>query len=402
MNQEKIGKFIAECRKEKGLTQEALAEKLNITKNAVSKWERGLSFPDVSLFKKICKELDISLEELINGEKDNSDKAKEKAMVSVLKEKNKVKKKAGLILAILSIIFLAIILGLVYYHFNLQINLVSGYDYLYEDAIKYMKKDDFANDKDAGENDFNVFYSYYGFGIEEKGDYKYAYMWIYSSSYFIEGSETLTLGSAKSLPCKATFKDDKLVNIEYPKDGTYYEPSIKKIFPKVIAEQILNFDKSKNINKLYKEIDDRKYKYYDYLNLDMSKLTIDDIAYDDMIFYIKIGDKSCVPVLLTVYKDNRYTLSTAYYTCKPWQTCTLALRYSKVEEGTYDYDVMQIIKHSVDANNLQFPMDNLPKYEIHSGTSWQFITDDDNKYLTEFLESINVDLNRCAEPEYKD
>ncbi len=400
MDQEKIGKFIAECRKEKGLTQEVLAKKLNITKNAVSKWERGLSFPDVSLFKKICSELDISLEELINGEKDNSDNAKEKAMVSVLKAKNKLKKKAAIILTILSIIFVAIILGLVYYHFNLQINLITDSDYLYEDAIKYMKKEAFKNDPDASEKDFNVFYSYYGFGIEEKEEYKYAYMWIYSSAYFLEGEDSVALGSASSLPCKATFKDDKIINIEYPKDGSYYTSSIKEMFPKVIATQILNFEKTENYKKLYKEIDDRKYKYYDYLNLDMSKLTIDDITYDDMIFRIEIGNKSCVPVLLTVYKNNRYTLSTEYYSCKPWEACTLALRYSKVEEGTYDYDVMQIIKHSVDANNMQFPMDNLPKYEIYSGTWWQFITDDDNKYLTEFLESINVDLNRCAKPDY--
>ena len=52
MNQEKIGKFISKCRKDKNLTQEALAEKLGISINAVSKWERGISFPDVSLFKK--------------------------------------------------------------------------------------------------------------------------------------------------------------------------------------------------------------------------------------------------------------------------------------------------------------------------------------------------------------
>lgn len=51
MNQEKIGKFIAELRKEKKLTQEQLAEKLGITKNSFSKWERGLSLMDMSLLK---------------------------------------------------------------------------------------------------------------------------------------------------------------------------------------------------------------------------------------------------------------------------------------------------------------------------------------------------------------
>lgn len=69
MNQEKIGKLISIVRKEKNLTQEQLAEKLNVSKNAVSKWERGLNLPDVSIMKDLCKELDITLNELFNGEK---------------------------------------------------------------------------------------------------------------------------------------------------------------------------------------------------------------------------------------------------------------------------------------------------------------------------------------------
>lgn len=69
MNQEKIGKFISELRKEKKLTQEGLAEKLNITKNAVSKWERGLSLMDISLLKPLSEILGVSVSELLNGQK---------------------------------------------------------------------------------------------------------------------------------------------------------------------------------------------------------------------------------------------------------------------------------------------------------------------------------------------
>ena len=69
MNQEKIGNFIKEQRKEQNLTQEQLAEKLNISKNAVSKWERGLNLPDVSIMQDLCKILNISLNELFCGEK---------------------------------------------------------------------------------------------------------------------------------------------------------------------------------------------------------------------------------------------------------------------------------------------------------------------------------------------
>ena len=60
MNQEAIGKFIAACRKEKNLTQMQLAEKLNITNRAVSKWETGKSCPDVSIMMKLCDILGIT------------------------------------------------------------------------------------------------------------------------------------------------------------------------------------------------------------------------------------------------------------------------------------------------------------------------------------------------------
>ena len=74
MNQEKIGKFIKECRKKQKLTQEELASKLGVTDKAISKWENGRCLPDVSLFEKICKELDITVNELLSGESLNEKK----------------------------------------------------------------------------------------------------------------------------------------------------------------------------------------------------------------------------------------------------------------------------------------------------------------------------------------
>ena len=69
MNQEKIGKFIAELRKEKNLTQQELADKLGVTDRAVSHWENGRRLPDYSLLKDISKELNIAINELLSGEK---------------------------------------------------------------------------------------------------------------------------------------------------------------------------------------------------------------------------------------------------------------------------------------------------------------------------------------------
>ena len=69
MNQEKIGKFIATCRKEQNLTQEQLAEKLGITYKAVSKWECGKGLPDASIMMELCKILKITVNDLLSGEK---------------------------------------------------------------------------------------------------------------------------------------------------------------------------------------------------------------------------------------------------------------------------------------------------------------------------------------------
>lgn len=69
MNQIEIGKFIASCRKEKGLTQMQLAEQLNITNRAVSKWETGKSMPDVSIMMELCEILGITVNELLSGER---------------------------------------------------------------------------------------------------------------------------------------------------------------------------------------------------------------------------------------------------------------------------------------------------------------------------------------------
>ena len=68
MNQIDTGKFIASCRKEKGLTQAQLAEKLNITDRAVSKWETGKCMPDYAVVKNLCEELNVSVSELMDGE----------------------------------------------------------------------------------------------------------------------------------------------------------------------------------------------------------------------------------------------------------------------------------------------------------------------------------------------
>ena len=93
MNQIKIGKFISELRKEKKLTQKALADKLGVTDKAISKWENGRGMPDVSYLRLLCETLDISLNELLSGEKiKEEDKINrlEESYISVIDSKKKL------------------------------------------------------------------------------------------------------------------------------------------------------------------------------------------------------------------------------------------------------------------------------------------------------------------------
>lgn len=83
MNQEKIGLFIAKCRREKNMTQEDLAEKLGVSNKSISRWENGKTMMDISLFEPLCNELDISIIELLNGERIN-DKKKDKLYTKTL------------------------------------------------------------------------------------------------------------------------------------------------------------------------------------------------------------------------------------------------------------------------------------------------------------------------------
>ena len=78
MDQEKIGKFIAKCRKQRKMTQAELGEKLGVTEKSISNWENGRNMPDLSLFKPLCNELNITINELLSGEKIGMDKYQEK------------------------------------------------------------------------------------------------------------------------------------------------------------------------------------------------------------------------------------------------------------------------------------------------------------------------------------
>lgn len=113
MNQEKIGKFIQERRKLKKLTQVELAEKLGVSNRTISKWENGNCMPDYSIFNALCKELDISINELLSGEKLNEDNYQNKLeenFVKTIDYNNKKQNKKVRTLIIFSLLVVIIYL----------------------------------------------------------------------------------------------------------------------------------------------------------------------------------------------------------------------------------------------------------------------------------------------------
>lgn len=111
MEQDKIGKFISICRKEKKLTQMQLAEKLNITNRAVSKWETGKSIPDASIMLELCEILDISANELLSGERiamEDYNKKADENLIKMKKENEAANKAARFCFGITMILLLVL------------------------------------------------------------------------------------------------------------------------------------------------------------------------------------------------------------------------------------------------------------------------------------------------------
>ena len=120
MDKEKTGQLITELRKEKGMTQKQLADALNVTDKAVSKWERGLSFPDISMLEPLSELLDVSILELLAGERQDGDEPMSReeaqdlinASVELSDEEIRHKKERSRFIIIIRIVFVLLCISL--------------------------------------------------------------------------------------------------------------------------------------------------------------------------------------------------------------------------------------------------------------------------------------------------
>ena len=117
MEQVKIGKFIAQCRKNKNMTQAELAEKLNITDRAISKWETGKGMPDSGIMLELCNELDITVNELLSGEiikMENYNEKLEQNLIDMVKQKEEADKRLLTLEVFIGILVTMIFLALAF------------------------------------------------------------------------------------------------------------------------------------------------------------------------------------------------------------------------------------------------------------------------------------------------
>lgn len=290
MDQEKTGKFIFKLRKEKNMTQQELANILGVTDRAISKWENGRGMPELALLKPLCDILEITINELLSGEKiDKKDYPKkyEENLINtidytdnLMKKNNKIFKIIiTIIITILSLTLCLIMMFLIDVRRMSQNKPVLfstwGFKYtppinLQEDEI-YLSIRNYLTEK--GDNEYKhhdgekTFVSMRVYLLEEtkKDSLYYVYAWVMDSKYYLENNK-LKESSGSSIPYK--FNVEK-INDEYtvtdfriPRDGSYYKEDMKNIFPISVRLDMEKCQIDGTIEKLKMEVLEQAKLYF--------------------------------------------------------------------------------------------------------------------------------------------
>ena len=287
MNQERIGRFIAELRKEKKLTQIDLANKLGITDRAISKWENGRGMPDLSLLTPLCEILDVSINELLSGsrldKKDYQEKLEKNIIDAIDYTDKKIRKTKKIFIIILSVIIMFIALFMVMYGIDINrmrnnksvIFSTWGYSYvppidLKEEEIKLAITDYLIQkgDSEPKHNDSEkTFVSMRIYLIEEKEKDKHynIYAWALDEKYYLENDE-IKQDSSSSIPYKFVVKsvDGKfsVTDSRIPRDGSDYSVDMKNIFPRSVRNDMDEVHTDGTIEKLEMDIQKQLNLYF--------------------------------------------------------------------------------------------------------------------------------------------
>lgn len=423
MDRSKIGKFIASRRKEKNMTQKDLAEKLGISINAVSKWERGLSFPDVSLYRNLCCELDITIEELINGEFGNSEKDKTDAIIKVVKSKEKQRKKSNIITSIIIILSVLVVISGIFISNNKTKEMEKYYERNYQmsllarntSAILKYRNDgnypDYYGGMYINDNAYNLVVLIVKDKLPLKGTMEYSYF-----------NEIFTIDNKVKIEYVQNSYNDLLevYNIinNYITNNSILEgfnsvgiDEIKNkviVSYKIVNEQIIQEFKNNVIDSSLVDFEQTITDYNKCNNYITEPSTPVLNNYEKLLLSINTKSKDFVPVLLSIYDDNTYELFTTYKDCEPGTLCSMPLIYTSSVKGTYNYDIDSLINKLINNKNYIYNKKSNTYYDISLGDIYvekydtlNISINANNKYLKQFLNSLNVDLSKCAKPEYE-
>ncbi len=285
MDLEKIGKFIAESRRKKNITQQELAEKLGVSDRTIGNWENGRNMPDVSLFKPLCSELDISLNDLLSGEKVSEKEYQEKLeenIVNTIDYSNKKVKRVKFAYSFSTIIICLILLTLLIL-FGIDITRMRnnepvffstwGFKYAppvniddvnIENVIKkYLIEKDEENKHYENEKSFAAMKIY--LINEDLNNHYYVYAWVLQEQYYLEDGE-LIRNASSSIPHKFELvkENDEFIVKDYtiPRDGSYYVKDMKRIFPNSVLRDMDNIHTDGTIERLSLEIENDVNLYF--------------------------------------------------------------------------------------------------------------------------------------------
>ena len=283
MDQEKIGKFILELRKDKKMTQQELANKIGVTDRAISKWENGRGMPDISLMKPLCEILDITLNELISGEKIDKKEYQKKSDENIFKTIKYTNKKTNFfkkflicLISVFLILILMFIIDVRKMNQNEEVVFSTwGFDYfpainLNDEEIEIAVRNYLIEKGDNESKHYDgekTFVSMRVFLLDEvtKDDHYNFYAWVLEGKYYLENNE-IKESSASSIPYKFVIKkkDGKFIVVDYkiPRDGSYYSKDIKNIFPRDVRSFIDDVHSDGTIKRLQLDIDEQTKLYF--------------------------------------------------------------------------------------------------------------------------------------------
>lgn len=279
MNQEKIGKFILELRREKNMTQQELADKIGVTDRAISKWENGRGMPDLSLMIPLCKELDITINELISGEKIEKKDYQSKLEENILKtidytNRRIINKDKIFKILVGTIITIILMIGLMFFVDVNRMNnnnpvIFSTWGFKYAPPVDFheeeiisevenylLEKSEREPKQYENEKSFAGIRTYL---IKENNNHQLynVYAWVLEEKYYLKNNE-IKQNSSSSIPymfvVEHTNDEYKVTDSRIPRDGIYYAEDMKNIFPRSIRNDMDEVYNDGTIEKLEKDI----------------------------------------------------------------------------------------------------------------------------------------------------